>query len=138
MSDEKSQDPSETTTVAAKIPIQDVDKLEEDFENKSKGLRHIIRLWANCEEELNNERLDEFIEMLNHESDRLEPSEQVQQMYITLMKSYRNSIEKNIQLLKSERDKLNSRIEELEEKQSAEGDDDVIMTIKLDIDEEEI
>jgi len=130
-------DSTNNITVGGKVPEQDKEWIEENFDSISQGMRRAIRLMSLADEELNDhERVGEMIDEINRNHDRLEPSEQMQQAYVTLMKSYRNAIQKNIQLLENEKNKLDKKIEKYDHE--AGPDDDVVLTIKLDINEDEV
>ena len=75
---------------------EDWEKFGEKFDSKSGSARRILNTWMEVEEE--------------HDI-----HEDFEQCEMAVLKTYRNAIEKNIQTLKSQRDKLNNRIEEIEE-----------------------
>jgi protein subunit release factor B len=88
-------------------------------ENSSKSLsakiRHIVEDWKEVEEQ---------------EGIR----EDLANVQFTMLKSYRNLVDKQIQALKRERDKIEEKIESHEK----EGEEDVILTVEMDYEEEEL
>lgn len=64
----------------------------------------------------------------NEVEDRYEVGDDMKEINVILLRTYRNAIEQNIQLLKHQRDKIDEELEKVEE-----SDDEVLVEIDLDI-----
>lgn len=86
----------EFTRNTVRMLKEDWEEFEERFDSKSGSARRILKTWMEVEEEHDIQEDFELAEL-------------------AVLKTYKNAIEKNIQTLKSQRDKLDNRIEEIEE-----------------------
>jgi hypothetical protein len=96
-------DDQEWKHITVRMPKDKHDKFTEKFDSKSGSSRRIITTWMDIEEEYDLH--DEF-----------------EEIELAVLRTYLNAVEKNIEVMKSQRDKLQSRIEEIEE-----GDDNEIL-----------
>lgn len=101
------QDKFESITI--KLPPEDKERFTELANSHSGTGRMLIKTWMEAVEEHN---LDE------------EPK----QMNLAILHSYKNAIEKNIESLKSQRDKLQQTIDDIEDEDE---DDEILVEIDL-------
>jgi len=68
-------------------------------------------------------------------NDEYEVNDEMERIALITLKTYRNAIEQNIQVLKNQRDKLDERIEEFE---SDDDQDEILITIDLEVESKNI
>lgn len=86
---------------SVRMKEEDWDKFDELFDSKSGSARRILQTWMEVEEE--------------HDI-----QEDFEHMELAVLRTYLNAVEKNIEVLKSQRDKLQKRIDEIEEENNGE------------------
>jgi hypothetical protein len=93
---------------SVRMKEEDWEKFGEMFDSKSGSARRILKTWMEVVED--NDLNEEF-----------------EQVELAVLKTYKNAIEKNIQTLKVQRDKLQNRIDEIEE----DPDGEVLFEVEL-------
>jgi len=96
-------------TFSVKLPPGDMERYEENCNTKSGTARMLIKTW--------NEAVDEY-DLKN------EP----EAMNLAILYAYKNAIEKHIESLKSQRDKLQTTIDDIEDE---DNDDEILFEVDL-------
>lgn len=101
--------------ITSNVDISINEWLEDTCESKSGKVANILEAWKEWEEE------HDVNDMKN-------------EMNLVVLKTYRNAIEKNIQALKAERDRLQNKIDEVEDEENEE----VLLEVELDFKEKKL
>lgn len=95
------QDDDRWGAFTVKMRKDQIEEFDEKFKSKSGSARRILDTWMQVVED-------------NDIDDDLKKAE------LVILKTYLNAVEKNIETMKAQRDKLESRIEEMEEEDNGE------------------
>ena len=110
MTEEESGKSEEQAILTIRLPKIEKDKFLENTGNASQRGRSLIAAWNEVEDDL---EVEDDIEMIQY----------------MVLKTYRNAIDKNIQAMQNQRDKLQDEIEDFED----DDEDEVLLRINLDI-----
>lgn len=91
----------EKKTITSKIPEEEIEKIDEKVDSRSRWVCELIKAWNDVEEE---HGIDEDFKLMN----------------LAVLKTYRNALDKNIQVMEAKRDKLQTKIDDIEEDKSEE------------------
>jgi gas vesicle protein len=102
------------TSILLNLPTEEKEKFEENTDNMSGTLRGLV-------------------EAYNEMEGGYDIDNDIDEISVVILKTYRNAIRQNEQLIKGQLDKIDEELEKFEEK-SQEERDDVLVEIDLDID----
>lgn len=105
----------DTENITAKVPKEEKEKWRQRSDSMSGRLARLVKAWNETEDELGVRK-------------------DVEDTTLAVLKTYRNAIEKNIQVMKAQRDKLDKQIEEFEEEEGGE----ILFTVELDLEGENL
>lgn len=108
-------DDQEWKHITVRMPKEKHDRFAEKYESKSGSSRRIITTWMDIEEEYDLH--DEF-----------------EEIELAVLRTYKNAVEKNIEAMKSQRDKLQNRIDEIGE----DSDGEVLFEVDLRMKQEKL
>lgn len=99
-----------TAKIVVRLPPKEKEQWKENSKSMSGRIRRLIEAWNDAEDE---HGIREDFEGIN----------------LAVLKTYRNAIEKNIQTLEAQKDKLQSEIDDIEEDEKKE----VLFEVELDL-----
>lgn len=98
-------------SILLNLPSDDKDKLQENTDNQSETLRRLVRAYIQAE-------------------GKYEVGDDLEYINVLILKTYRNAIQQNIQVLENQVDKIDDELEKFEKE---EEDGEVLIEIDLDV-----
>lgn len=107
---EDSENKTNDASILLNLPEDDRDEFQKNTDNQSETLRRLLRAY-------------------NQAEGKYEVGDDLEYINVLVLKTYRNAIEQNIQVLENQVDKIDEELEKFEK----EEEDNVMIEIDLDI-----